>query len=341
MKRVAIILLCSACSLVPMGQGLPPWANTQSREAEYPAHTYVTGFAADNLLPDETLAQATARLTASALGALSGNIRMMISQHTHSKTISIARSGEYMETEVFGMNITTATEAEIAGIKTETYFDKTKKLLYAFASVDRRELVAYYTATTADDMQQIKSLLKIAAQLEGQREKVNAYRQYCAAKKLLAKTEKILVLLRALGANFSNDAWQALNEDAMQALERLKLLVYVRDSVELFGKPCDVVANKLKTALAKNNYRFTGDPSLADLTLNLRAATRKIGDAGATIVFCFADVVIELIDNHARESLYKEELSHKAGATAFERAGREALEEAAETITEKLMKIIE
>ena len=148
-------------------------------------------------------------------------------------------------------------------------------------------------------------------------------------------------VLRALDANFSTEAWQALNDETVQALARLELSVYVNDHEELFGKPCDIVANKLKAELTMHDYRFTDDPSRADFTMNIRAATRKIGDTGAAIVFCFADVVVELIDNHARESLYKEEFSHKAGSTTFDRAGREALEEAAAAITEKLSKIIE
>ena len=341
MKRVAIILLCSACSLAPRGQGLPRWVDTQSREAEYPANTYVTGFAVDDLLPEETPAQATARLTASALGALSGNIRIEISKTTHSEITSIARSGAYSETDVFGMKINTATAAEMVGIRTETYFDQTKNLLYAFACANKRELVSHYTATTADDMQQIKSILKTAVQLEAQRKKVNARQQYNKAKKLLEKTEKTMGLLLALDANLSTGAWQALNEEVIQALAQQELRVYVNGREDLFGQPCAIVANKLKAALATHGYRFTEDPARAELTLHLRAATRKIGDAGGTIVFCFADVAIELIDNHVRESLYKEEFSHKAGSTTFERAGREALEEAAAAITQKLMKIIE
>jgi hypothetical protein len=345
MKRSVIFLLYSACSLVLLGQGTPRWVDTQGREAEYPPHTYITGFAADNLLPSETLAQATARLKTAALGALSESIQVMISKKTHSETVSITHSGKYSETEIFGMEIATSANAEMVGVSTETHFDKAKKTLYAFAYANKRELMSYYSATVASDIQQVKSTVKTAAQLEEQNEKGKAHKQYSSAKKLLAKAGKALVLLRALDTNLSGNGglfseWQELNGEVEQAMARVELLVYVDSREEIFGKPCAIVANKLQAELTSNDYRFTENPALADFTLNIQATTRKIGDAGNTIVFCYADVEVELVDNHARESVYKEEFSHKGGSTTFERAGREALEEAATALAEKLNKII-
>ncbi|MDR2449206.1 MAG: hypothetical protein LBD52_04525 [Prevotellaceae bacterium] len=346
MKRSVVILLCSACSLVPKGQGTPRWADAQSREAEYPSHTYITGFAEDNLLPSETLAQATEQLRKAALGRLSENIQVMVSKKTHSGTISVIHSNNFSETEVFGAEITTAADAEMAGVNTETYFDKAKKTLYAFAYANRRELMRYYNATATADIQQIKSTVKAAAQWEAQREKAKARKQYGNAKKQLAKTEKTLFLLRALDTGLSGSdglfpAWQELNDEVAQALAQVELLVYVNDREDIFGESCAIVANRLQAELTGNDYRITDNHSRADFTLNLHATTRKTGDAGSAIVFCYADVVVELVDNHARESLYKEAFSHKGGSTTFERAGREALEEAAEAIAEKLNKIIE
>jgi hypothetical protein len=234
----------------------------------------------------------------------------------------------------------------MVGVSTETHFDKAKKTLYAFAYANKRELMGYYSATVASDIQQVKSTVKTATQLEEQNEKGKAHKQYNNAKKLLAKAGKTLVSLKALDTNpFNNDKqlseWQALNDEVEQALAHVELLVYVNSREEIFGKSCGIVANKLTAELAMQGYRFTDNPARADFTLHLRATTRKIGDAGNTIVFCFADVEVELVDNYARESVYKEEFSHKGGSTTFERAGREALEEAAEAITEKLNKIIE
>jgi hypothetical protein len=344
MKKVAIILLCSACSLVPRGQGMPRWADAQSREADYPAHTYITGFVIDDLLPPETLAQATARLKAAAWGALSENIRIMVSKTTYSETASMTHSGKYSEMELFGAEITTQAGAEMVGVSTDVYFDKAKKTLYAFAYANRRELMTYYGATATADLQQIKSTVKTAAQLEKQHEKAKARKQYNDAKKLLEKTEKMLTLLRALDANSFQEAWQlerqTLNDEVTQALARVELAVYVNAREDLFGQPCAIVAHKLQAKLTEAGYRFITDEQAADYTLYIRATTRKVGDAATTIVFCFADVVVEWVDGRTRKIMYKDEQSHKGGSTTWERAGREALETAAEAIMEKLNKII-
>jgi hypothetical protein len=340
MKSVAVILLCSACSLVFSGQGAPPWADTQIREAEYPSHTYLTGFAEGSLLPAETPEQATARLKETAWGALSESIKITISKTTDYNTVSITHSGKYSETELFRGEITTSTDAEMVGVHTETYFDKAKKTLYAFAHVNRQELAAYYATTAASDLQRIQGLVNIAAQLEQQHEKAKARKQYKDAATLLVKTAKAIDNSRALGASLSDDTWQILYHEVIQALARLELLVYVNSREDLFGKPSAIVANKLKAELSENGCRFTEDATLADFTMTIDATTRKIGKTNDVIVFCYADVTVEWVDNAAQHGVYKDEQSCKGGATTWEGAGREALEKAAEEIAKALYKTI-
>jgi hypothetical protein len=312
---------------------------TQSREAEYPAHTYITGFAADDLSPKETLAQAVERLKKAALGALSEHIRVLIISEVYSETVSITRANTYNEEDIFIRKITTSTDAEIVGVHTETYFDKAKKTLYAFAYADRQELATYYAAIVASSLQQIQGLVTLAAQLEQQHEKAKARKQYKDAEVLLVKTAKAIDVSRALGASLSDDMWQILHKEVIQALARLELLVYVNSREDLFGKPSDIVANKLKAELSKSGYRFTDDATQADFTMTIDAATRKIGNTNDVIVFCYADVAIEWVDNHAQHGVYKDEQSYKGGATTWEGAGREALEEAAADITGKIHQI--
>jgi hypothetical protein len=314
--------------------------DVQSRERDYPQHAYITGFAMDNLLPKETQEQAAARLKTAALGALAENIRVRIAATTIATTVSDNRPHAYYEAETFIKEIATAADAEMVGVKTETHYNKRKNMLYAFAYADRRELIKYYTATIASDMQQIQGLVNMGAQWEQQHEKAKARKQYKDAEALLVKTAKAIDVSRALGASPSDDTWQILYREVVQALARLELLVYVNDSEELFGKPCDIVANKLKAELAQHGYQFTDDAARADFTLNIDATTRKIGNANDVIVFCYADVVVEWVDDYARKSIYKEEFSHKGGSTTFDRAGLEAMEEAASDIAATLYKVI-
>ncbi|MDR3286301.1 MAG: hypothetical protein LBT27_02505, partial [Prevotellaceae bacterium] len=63
----------------------------------------------------------------------------------------------------------------------------------------------------------------------------------------------------------------------------------------------------------------------------------KIGNEYDRIVFCYADVEIDLFNNFTNKSVYSDEFSQKGGSTTFDRAGREAFEEAASGIAEKIM----
>jgi hypothetical protein len=74
--------------------------------------------------------------------------------------------------------------------------------------------------------------------------------------------------------------------------------------------------------------------------MTIDATTRKIGNTNDVIVFCYADVAVEWIDNRTQHSVYKDEQSYKGGATTWEGAGREALEKAAEEIAKALYKTI-
>jgi hypothetical protein len=340
-KKYGIIFGSCLLPFMLCGQSAPRWMDDRWREMSYGTNDYFTGFASETIPHSDSIGKASIRVENEAKREIAESIvvkikseQTLINESVQSNNLPEQFTSRHQST------INTSSDLEVAGLKVETYFDKARKKLYAFAYADRRELITYYTATVASDMQQIQGLVKIGAQLEQQREKAKARKQYNGAAELLAKTAKALTLLRALGASPSNDAWQALHNEVAQTAARLKLLVYVNNREELFGKPCDIVANNLKAELAQHGYRFTDDPSRADFTLNLHATTRKIGDGGDTIVFCFADVTIEWVDNYARESVYKEEFSHKGGSTTFERAGREALEEAAATIAGKMYKII-
>jgi hypothetical protein len=338
-----LLYMMTACAVVR--SEAPRWVDGKGREQEFPAALYFTGFTMGHVASGKDLPEVTRRLEKEAQALLTESIRVKIESETLLRSQSRSDHTADVVHTVFTSAVHTAAGAEIVHLKTETWFDKAKKTLYAFAYANRHELITYYTATIAGDVQQIQGIVKTAVHLDEQGEKAKARKQYKEAAGLLVKTAKARDLLTALGATSSGDVlppegWQALRGEIVQALARLELLVYVNGHEELFGKPCSIVANKLQAELTNNDCRLTDDPSLADFILNIHATTRKIGDDAGTIVFCYADVVVELVDNKAQESVYKEELSYKGGSTALERAGRMALEEAAEQIAEKIYTII-
>ena len=88
--------------------------------------------------------------------------------------------------------------------------------------------------------------------------------------------------------------------------------------------------------LSKNGCSFTGDASQADFILKLNATARKHGNP-SDIVFCYADVEVELVKKQTQKTVYQEELKQKGGHTSYENAARKAFEEAGKTIGDKLL----
>jgi hypothetical protein len=313
------------------------------REAAYPAKEYLTGFVSEAVSHGESVDEVAPRLENEAKRKVAESIVVSIKSEQMIADRSVQQNNREQLISLYYSMVNTLTDVEIAGLQVETYFSKAEKRLYAFACVSKGKLISDYTVMADANLRQAKSAVKIAAQLERQRKKAEARKRYKEAAAMLEKTEKTLLLLQLIddhsGSLLQASVCQELQDEVMSALARLETLVYVNDYEELFGRPCDIVANKLKTSLAGSDYHFTEDPERADFTLNLRATTRKTGNAADMVAFCYADVVVEWVDNHARQSLYKEELSRKGGSTSFEQAGREALEEAAAEIAEKLSKI--
>jgi hypothetical protein len=340
MRIFLFIFFHFAASLTMFGQEMPRWVDSHYREQAFPNNTFLSGFAMDDVSRGESVGSAAERVKKLAQGNLAESIRTAISGSTLYGATSENNGGYYTEKEIFIQRMVTAFNAEIAGMKTETWYHKKENSVYAFVYADRHELAAYYTAAMAAHVPQLRGMLQTATQLENAREKAQAHRQYTVAWRLLEKTENERELHIALDRNITGEALlpaglSEIRSELLQALARTELTIYINDHETISDVPCTMVADRLKAALAGNGYSFTDHAAQADWTLTLHAATRNIGN-DAPIVFCYADVTVELTDNAARRSVYSHNVSHKGGSTTYERAGREALKEAAEEITKSI-----
>ena len=117
------------------------------------------------------------------------------------------------------------------------------------------------------------------------------------------------------------------------------LMVYFESSEDLFGKQESVITNKLKSKLAINGCSFTNDSSKADFILTIEAETRESSTVN-NLVFCYADVNLELYDTHKQKSVYSNNISEKGGSTTKEKAARKAMEKAADVIMDNIVKWI-
>jgi hypothetical protein len=345
MQRLPFILLFSMVPLALFGQGTPRWLNEQNRTFDFPRHTYITGFAMIETQSNEPLDKTIGRVKTEAQGALSKTIRVKIEETSQSSTKSISGNNpkQYFESEEFSKESVTSSNAEVVGVKVETYHDKANGTIYAFAYANKYELAGYYKANIAMLVKQVEGALKTAEQLEQSGEKAKARKQCEEVIPTLAQVRYAQDLLTAIDAADSESLQQAQSEalrnTAAQMLARLAqgLVVYINSAEDIFGKSSNIIANKLKSMLAANGCSFIDDPEQADLKLTLSATTRKIGKEDATVKFCYADVVVELYSNFRQKVMFNDEFAQKGGATSYDTAGRKAMEGAVAKIAEKVM----
>jgi hypothetical protein len=133
---------------------------------------------------------------------------------------------------------------------------------------------------------------------------------------------------------------ESLFKELQLALARLEqnVSIFVESSEDIFGsKSTSIVANKLKAALAKSSRcTFTDDASQSDYKLSLHAATREGGAPVGSLTFCYADVTVELVNSYTGKVVYQDEISQKGGSVTLQRAGRQACEDVAPKIAEKI-----
>ncbi|GHT40490.1 hypothetical protein AGMMS49965_08840 [Bacteroidia bacterium] len=331
------------------GQDTPPaWLNENVRASRYSSETFYTGFAYNIIEKGKSPQDFVERTKTDAQTELVKKIRVKIEAKTQSNIATQTANGKYLEREGFSSEAKTSADAEIVGIKTESYYDKASNTVYAFAYANKYEVIGYYKANIGMLLQQAEGSLTTAEQLEQGGEKAKARKQCEEAMSLLAKVRYAQDLLTAMDATDSDSESlqqtksENLRSKATQMLARLAqgLYVYVESKESNFGQSSNVLTNKVKAILASKGCSFSDSAENADLKLKMVATTREISNSNA-LVFCYADVELELYDNHKQKVVFNDELSQKGGSSSNERAGRKALEDAVSVVAEKILLWIE
>jgi len=342
MKKLFSILLLSSLSLTLFGQVKPSWTGASMREAAFPSGIFFTGFTQGSVRQGETLETAQQRLSREAQALLAENIRVTIESTTSSHTASTRVNQTEQLTVEFTANVQTASEMEIIGMTTETFFDRETNRIYAFAFVNRFELIGFYRANLAMNLTQIESLLQIAKNLEADGEKSNARQQLQTAKSLLENVREAQHLLIAIDQNRSPESLQLQKTEnfrntltQMQVRLAQAVYVFVESSENLFGTNVNILTNRLKAELAQRGSSFTNDLSRADWHLRITASTRFHNETHGFMV-SFADVEVNLINTRRDKSVFQDQFSQRGIATNQEQSGRNALSEAVSVIMERI-----
>jgi len=123
----------------------------------------------------------------------------------------------------------------------------------------------------------------------------------------------------------------------MQVRLAQAVFVHISGKENLFGKSENIIANKVKADLAHKGCSFVDNAEKADFRLKINANVR-LSSQSDNLIFCYADVEIELFDNHKQKAVFGDSFSEKSGSSSQEKAGRKAMEDAANIIAEKITK---
>ena len=343
MKKITLAFVFLAIVFSTLSaQEKPDWLDESVRSMKFPATVFYTGFSYGDLAPNRSLQEVTQQMKTEAQADAVRKIRVRINATSQSSIATLSANGKYSETESFTNQSTTQADAEIAGIKSETYFDSKANRVYAFAYVNRYELIGYYKSNLSLNINQIEGFLQTAQDLEAQHEKAKARQQCEAAQPLFDKIRYAQDMLTALDSDVSaydlqQDKTTELYNRATQLLAQLAqgIYVYVESRENLFGAAVDITSSKLKAELAVSGCSFTDHAEEADFYLKLRTSVRK-SDSSNGLEFCYADASVELYDTHKQKVVYSDEIAQKGGSNTLDKAGRKALSDVASKIAEKL-----
>ncbi|MDR1739765.1 MAG: hypothetical protein LBR45_03320 [Bacteroidales bacterium] len=341
-KIISVIIFISV-SFGLFGQGAPDWLDRDFRQMQYPSNVYLTGFSEYVVESGKSLQYATDIAKLKAQEEVVKSIRSQIETLTKSSIYASSVHDAYNEVETFSNSSTVRGNAEITGITTESYYHQSLRTVYAFAYVNRYELIGYYKGNLSMYLSQAGNSLNTAEQLEQSGEKSKARKQCEDAYPLFSKIRSAQDLLVAIDNSASENSLklaetEALLSKAIQMQARLAqgIYVYVESSEDLFGKQVEVVANKVKAELSKTGCSFVDNAEQADFRLSLRVSSRQIGNQGH-LLFCSADTKIELYNIRKAKFVYTDEFSEKGSQVSQERAGQIAMTKLAPLIVEKLL----
>lgn len=334
------------CGEVFSQDKLPSWVWLDGREKEYPSEIYFTGFVSGNLDKGESVTNAANRLKNAAQASLSENILVKIESQTNSKDQNIYVDGINKGSALFQSDITTTSNIEIVGIKTKSHYSKSSKNVYVLAYVSKKTLIDYYKTNLSQNISLIKGALQTANDLIQKKEKIKAKQQCEQTMPLVAKISTIQNLLIAIDNDIDSELLeqntvQILTNQLLQTINDLRrsVCIYISSQEDIFGKQSSFLAQHLKAKLAQQDFSFINDSSQADFQLHITATTRQHNIING-IIFCYADVYVEVFDNHRQKSIFGNQFREKGAAKQHSLAGEYAFENMVPTIAEEIISIL-
>lgn len=260
--------------------------------------------------------------------------------------LAIETLGKIKESQWLLESIESGEKIEESALQRERVNNMSTRLAMLQSDLDpKHEFILYLRKRLDQKLTLTRSYLNTSKSLLDEGEKAKA-RQQCE------KANKELLVIRQIqdsiqkadvsvpSSSLKQDETEALYNEATALSAQLAqaVTVYVESNEDLFGKSVSIIADILKSKLAQNGCSFT-EEKRADYKILITAETRESSSTGS-LVFCYADVSMELIDTTKQRSLYSDNISEKGGSNSKEKAARKAMENAADQIMKNISNLI-
>ncbi len=142
MKRLLLSLGLTLLVLVSYAQK-PSWVNYETRTLKYPESKYLVGYSSEIIvkkdIPREDILE---RLSGYARDKL---VQSVLTEIKSTTTMNINTTNGFTNEELKSASVASS-DAQIAGLKVETYYENTKKddIAYAFAYAEKAEVIKHY-----------------------------------------------------------------------------------------------------------------------------------------------------------------------------------------------------
>ncbi|MCS7005389.1 MAG: DUF4384 domain-containing protein [Cytophagales bacterium] len=223
----------------------PNWIDYRERLANYPESQYLIGYSAQVIPKGEDLHQFLDKQKAAARTELSQSVQVNIKSISMMNIENLdAKTHEYFQ------NISSAyTNVDIAGLKTETYYDEKKGIAYAFCYAKKMQVRESTYAKLSNYLSAMQQKIATAQNFAQKGQKQLALKTYMEIYPLYAEIENLHTLLIALGARNNDlgiEQYQAEKEKVRSEIEML-----AQSEMEDLEDAAFFIANSLK--LQKEN----------------------------------------------------------------------------------------
>ncbi|WP_020533859.1 hypothetical protein [Flexithrix dorotheae] len=199
MKKI-ILLLVSFLFMHQLAQAqAPQWTDYYKRKSAYPENLFLTGFSSQGNVADgnkelfDVLSEVARKQLIESIQVSIKSVAEINIQNINSKTL-----------EQFKQSSVSLAQANIVGLKYETYYDKKNKEAYAFTYARISEVIDYYKNTISSNIDKINQKVTAAEQAIAGDDKQAALKAYFECNPLFLEIEEAQFILLALKETSEN-----------------------------------------------------------------------------------------------------------------------------------------